>query len=415
MDCSRKQKNGPSQVGASSPSTIKIPYARQFLDKEDLAGVCQALKGEWISRSTVVAQFENALAEYCGAPFAVAFSNGSAALLAACIALDLGPADRVYVPANSFIATATCAAVLGCSMVFVDIDARTGLLDIDAFCAQFTPNTQGKSALLPVHFAGRGVDLAHLRIKLGDPELLLIEDAAHAMGGVAQDNQPVGSCAQSDACAFSFHASKNMTTGEGGAVTTRSATVAHALRRARDSGIERESALQKASAPGPWYYEVQEVSGNLHLTDFQAALGLSQLRKLDRFQSAKTKLITRYIERLSPLSQVHLPTFTPGESWHFHLFFMCIDFEKLGRSRGALMRHLRERAIGSQVHYIPLYSHPCWKAARWQHTWNSLHALPGCERFYSQMLSLPLYVELQERQVDEVCDEIQAWLQQSGN
>lgn len=412
MILGRKRKTETScNANVDDLPPIEIPYARHYLDNKDFASVRKALQGTTISRGALVAEFEKDLAKYCSAPFAVAFNSGSAALLAACIALRLGPNDRVFVPANSFIATATCAAILGCSMTFIDIDPNTGLMDIDRFCANFTPNNRGKSALLAVHFAGRTVDLRRLRQKLNQ-ELLIVEDAAHAVGGKSQSGKMVGSCDESIACAFSFHASKNMTTGEGGAVLTRCKQLAHSLRRARDSGIERDSARQKRQPPGPWYYEVHEVSGNLHLTEFQAALGRSQLRKLKDFKAAKDALVSRYVERLRSLPAVILPPFSTEKLWHFHLFFLKIDFTALGRSRDELMRHLRKHAIGSQVHYIPLYRHPCWEKDQWGRTWTSLEPLSGCELFYSQMLSLPLYVQLSECQVDAICDEVRHWLEQ---
>lgn len=380
-----------------------LPYARQCIEEDDIEAVGRALRSNLIARGPKVAEFEEHLARQCRAPYAVAFSSGSTALLAACLALNAGPRDRALIPANSFVATASCAALLDCSIEFVDVDSQTGNLDLKSLASCLKRRGTGRDLLIAVHFAGRALDIAEIAKLDPTGRLLILEDAAHALGS-SSVSEVVGSCNFSACCAFSFHAVKNITAGEGGAVTTRSKSLARELRRLRNSGIEREKEFWRSPSEELGYYEVQRLSSNFHLTEMQAALGISQLGKIERFRLARAALIERYRKRLSGLRGLSLPPFSEREISHFHLFFVLIDFCGLKGKRCDLANYLQTHNIGSRALYIPLYRHPCWPKGV------KTEPLVGSEKFYSQIVALPLFAQLKLQEVDWICHHVIRWL-----
>jgi UDP-4-amino-4,6-dideoxy-N-acetyl-beta-L-altrosamine transaminase len=350
-----------------------IPYGRQSIDDDDIAAVVEVLKGDWLTQGPHVEQFEATLADTVEAQHAVAFANGTAALHAAAAAAGLGPGDVVATSPLSFAASATCARYVGATPAFVDIDPGTLNLDLDAV-------PDGIAALVPVHYAGLPVDLS----RLGARPRVVIEDAAHAIGATTPDG-PVGNCARSDMTMFSFHPVKTITTGEGGAITTNSDELADGLRRFRNHGIVRKE------EEGGWYYEIESLGFNYRMTDIQAALGTSQLGKLERFVTRRNELADRYRELLSPLP-VELPPAAP-DGWRHahHLFPVRVP------GRASVYDKMRGAGVGVQVHFIPIYRHPLYAdlavdPADYPHT----------EAAYERLLSLPLFPDLTESEQNEV-------------
>lgn len=351
----------------------QIPYGRQSVGEDDVAAVVEVLHSDWLTQGPTVEAFERAVAEKVEARHAVAFANGTAALHGCTAAAGLGPGDLVVTSPLTFMASANCARFVGADVGLVDIDAATLNLDL----AQVPDRAD---AVVAVHYAGLPVDLARLTAR----PRVVIEDAAHALGASTPDG-PVGNCARSDMCAFSFHPVKPVTTGEGGIVTTNDDELAARLRRFRSHNAEPRPQW------GAWAYEICEVGFNYRLTDIQAALGLSQMAKLDSFIARRNEVAQRYRSLLSDLP-VQLPPAAPAGVTHgYHLFAVQVD------DRRRVFDGLREAGIGVQVHYVPVHHH-------------SVSAdidlapgdLPVCDSVYERLISLPMYPALTEADQDRV-------------
>jgi len=354
-----------------------IPYGHQSIDDDDIAAVVAVLKGDWLTTGPHVEEFEAALAARVDARHAIAFSSGTAALHAACAAARLGPGDRVATSTLSFAGSANCARYVGADVVLLDIDPSTLNLDVATV-------PDDVDALVAVHFAGLPVALDQLAAR----PRIVIEDAAHAVGATTADG-PVGSCRRSDMCCFSFHPVKTITTGEGGAVTTNDDELADRLRRFRNHGITPRP------DKGGWYYEIDEIGFNYRLTDVQAALGTSQLSKLDRFLDRRDELVARYRDELVGLP-IELPPEAPeGQRHGRHLFAVRLA------DRDRVYRELRDAGIGVQVHYVPIHRHPAYQRLGW-----SAERLPNAETAYERLLSLPLYPALSDAEQERVIETV---------
>jgi UDP-4-amino-4,6-dideoxy-N-acetyl-beta-L-altrosamine transaminase len=349
-----------------------IPYGHQSVDDEDVAAVVGVLKSEWLTQGPAIEQFEEALTGATGARFAVAFTNGTAALHAACAAASLGPGDVAATSPLSFAASANCARYVGASVRFVDVDPDTLNL-----APERVPTRT--DALIAVHYAGLPVDLT----RLPERPRIIIEDAAHALGADTPFG-PVGNCANSDMTTFSFHPVKAITTGEGGAVTTNSPLLADRLRSFRNHGIERKPDL------GGWYYDIVEMGFNYRLSDIQAALGVSQLAKLAWFIAERQRLAERYHAMLTRLPVKLPPRASPGWSHAYHLFPIRIG------DRDRVFEKLRAAGIWVQVHYIPIYRFSSFRES------GSKAAFPATERAYEELLSLPIFPTLRDSDQDLV-------------
>jgi len=373
-----------------------LPYARQDIDDADIEAVVRVLRSMHLTSGPEIPAFEEALAAAVGAPWAVAVSSGTAALHAACIAAGLGPDDEVIVPAITFVATANCARFVGAEPVFADVDAKTGLIDPDAVVRRVSTRTR---AIIAVHLGGTTADVPALASIAAKNNAVLIEDAAHAIGA-SREGVRVGSCgAGSSMATFSFHPVKHIAMGEGGAVTGVDAAVRDRLRLARDHGIVRDPRGFSAASPGPWYYEQQVLGHNLRLTEMQAALGRSQLARLEHFLTRRRALAWRYTTLLGNIEGVDpvTPAVGGGDASAYHLFAVRVDFAGRVVSRAEVMRRLRDKGIGTQVHYIPVPAQPYYRKRGW-----TLDEFPGASAYYERTLSLPMFAAMADTDVDRV-------------
>ena len=384
-----------------------LPYGRQVIDDDDIAAVEAVLRGDFLTTGPVVGAFEAALAERVEAEFAVACSSGTAALHLAALALGLDEDTTAVVPTLTFLATANAARYVGAEVAFADVDPETGLMTAETLAAaKARAEDAGRnvSAVFPVHLNGQCVDLKAIREVATD--VRVAEDACHVLGGT-YGNFPVGSCRYSDMAMFSFHPVKTIAMGEGGAITTNDADLAEKLQRFRNHGMVREHsrfesetlAFDASGAPNPWYYEMPEPGFNYRASDIHCALGLSQMAKLDSFVAARNALVARYDELLPELHPLVRPVARVGggqPAWH--LYAVRIDFEAAGIARGAVMKALRDRGVGTQVHYLPVHLQPYY-----QRRYGTI-SLPGAEAYYGAVLSLPLFETMTNDDVERVVE-----------
>jgi UDP-4-amino-4,6-dideoxy-N-acetyl-beta-L-altrosamine transaminase len=365
-----------------------IPYGRQTIEDDDVAAVVEALRGDWLTQGPTVASFEAALAAACGAPYAVAFSSGTAALHAACHAAGLGAGDEVLTSALTFAASANCAAYVGATPRFADIDAETWNVSAATIGAALSERTR---AVIPVSFSGLPAPLAEIRAAIG-PDVVLIEDAAHALGGRGPDG-PVGAVTVADMSVFSFHPVKTIATGEGGAITVRDPELRQRLLDFRSHGMTKDPARLERPDEGGWYMEQQDLGFNYRITDLQCALGLSQMAKLERFVAARNAIADRYRGALADVPGLRLPpAAAPGSRHAHHLFVIHVP------ERRALYDGLRERGVFAQVHYLPVYLHP-WYGETYGY---GPGLCPEAEAYYAGCLSLPCFPALTEAEQDTV-------------
>jgi UDP-4-amino-4,6-dideoxy-N-acetyl-beta-L-altrosamine transaminase len=374
---------------------VTIPYSKQSLDAEDRAAVAAVLEGDWLTQGPAVSGLEEAFAARCGVPHAVAFSSGTAALHGAAFAAGVGEGDEIVTSAITFAASANCGAYLGARPRFAEIEAETWNVSAATLEAAMTPRVR---AVIPVHFAGLPIPIAPIRELVG-PEVAIVEDAAHALGGNA-GGEEIGACAHSDMAIFSLHPTKAITSCEGGVVTTRDPELAERLAIFRTHGMVRErERLIYGEGEGPWYHEQQHLGFNYRLSDVHAALGASQLRKLDHHVARRNAVAARYREALAGIDGLELPPEAPAGALHaYHLFVVHLR-EGAGR-RLALYQRLLENEIRSQVHYIPVYLHPYYRE-----TFGYGPGLcPEAERYYSGCLSIPCYPDLSTAEQDRVIE-----------
>lgn len=380
-----------------------LGYGRQSIDESDIDAVVAVLRSDFLTQGPAIERFEAALAERVGASYAVAVSSGTAALHIACLAAGVGPGDRGLTSAVTFAASSNCLLYAGAEADFADIDSDgLGIAGVALRCA--LDQRPDVKAIVSVHLAGLAHEAAEVRALAG--ERLVIEDASHAVGGSYADGKPVGSGAYSDMCVFSFHPVKTITSGEGGAVVTNDAELARRLRMLRSHGIERDvsrfvgGSAHEDGRPKPWLYEQQLLGFNYRMTDIQAALGLSQLQRLDRFLQRRRAISRRYDEAFSRLPHMRRPqsqTEQRARSGH-HLYIALFDFAALRTTRTAFMLALREQGIGTQVHYIPVYRQPYY-AKRYG---LDPARFPQAEKYYEECLSLPFYPGLTDEDVERV-------------
>lgn len=370
---------------------MPIPYGRQSIDDADRAAVDEVLRGDWLTQGPAVRAFEEAIAAACGAPYAVAFSSGTAALHGAAFAAGLGPGDELVTSALTFAASANCAAHVGATPRFADIERETWNLSARTVAAALTPATR---AVVPVHFAGLPAPVAEVREAVGE-DVVVIEDAAHALGAHS-GGEPVGSCAHSDMAIFSFHPVKTIAAGEGGMVTTRDPELRRRLEEFRTHGMVRDPE-RVTRADGGWYMEQQSLGFNYRLSDIHSALGRSQLTKLAAFVAGRNLVAERYRAALAGVEGIELPPAAPDGSLHAYHLFVVRHTGGAG-ARRRLYDGLRERGVHPQVHYLPVHMHPWYRE-----TYGYGEGLcPEAERHYDGCLSLPCFPALSDEEQETV-------------
>jgi UDP-4-amino-4,6-dideoxy-N-acetyl-beta-L-altrosamine transaminase len=373
-----------------------VPYARQSIDQSDIEAVVDVLRSDFLTQGPAVPRFEQALADRCQARHAVAVNSATSALHLACLALGVGPGDWVWTTPITFVASANAARMCGASVDFVDIDPRTRNLcpqRLEEKLRHATSQGRLPKVIVPVHLAGHPCDLARIAGLAQAHGAAVIEDASHAVGATYQD-QPVGTCAQSDLTVMSFHAVKILTTGEGGAVLTRSGRLAQRLRELRSHGVARDPEF--ATTEGGWFYEMRELGFNYRLSDIHAALGASQLGRLDEFLAVRRLRVAQYNESLHGLPLV-LPYESPDVRSSWHLYIVEIDSRRTQVTRREVYDHLAQRGISANVHYIPVHLQPYYRRLGFEPG-----MFPAAEGYYAAALTLPLFAGMTDEDQERV-------------
>lgn len=371
-----------------------ISYGKQWIDRDDIKAVAHVLKSDFLTQGPKVTEFEEKICKYTGAKYCVAVSNGTAALHLAVKALGIREQAEAITSPITFVASSNAMIYNGLKPVFADIDPRFFNIDPNEIASRITKKTK---LIIPVHYAGQPCQMRQIAKIAKQHRCFVIEDGAHAIGSSYQDGTKVGNCKYSDLTTFSFHPVKTITTGEGGAITTNDKELYEKLLVLRTHGITKDpKSLSKN--PGPWYYEMQDLGFNYRLTDLQAALGTSQLKKLDKFASRRREIVKKYNQAFKNLAGVMTPYEDPKVNSAFHLYTLQIDFAAVGQSRVQLMQKLKDQGIGSQVLYIPVHLQPYYRKNYKYRAGDYKRA----EAFYEQALSLPLFPKMTNRDVRSV-------------
>lgn len=370
-----------------------LSYGRQWIDDEDIRAVIEVLKSPALTQGPAVSSFEKALCQRTGARYCVAVANGTAALHLAVAALNVKEGSSGITSPITFMASANALIYNRLTPVFADVVEATANISAETIHAVLRPDTR---VIIPVHFAGRAADMPEIFRLAQKRKCRVIEDAAHALGSSYADGSRVGGCSYSDMTIFSFHPVKTITTGEGGAVMTNDPALYEQLTCLRSHGIVRDPALMSAD-PGPWYHEMQHLGFNFRLTDIQAALGISQLRKLSRFVARRREIVRIYNAAFAGLEYLR-PLSTDDNRTAYHLYVVLMDFTRLGMSRAEVMAVLKDNGIGTQVHYIPVHTQPYYRKTYGTRVGDH----PIAERYYEQCLSLPLFPAMMDEDVERV-------------
>jgi UDP-4-amino-4,6-dideoxy-N-acetyl-beta-L-altrosamine transaminase len=388
-----------------------LPYSRQVIEEDDIEAVNAVLRSDWLTTGPAVEAFESGLSNYLDVPHVLACSSGTAALHLAAVAARLGTGDVAIVPSLTFLATASMVCHTGAEVLFADVDPDTGLMTAETLHKALDSEAGERArAVFPVHLAGQCVEPVELAGIADEHELMVIEDAAHAIGTTYADGESsrkIGDCGYSDMAIFSFHPVKTIAMGEGGAIATDNSEIAERLGQFRNHGMTRDPdrfvhsdlAFDLNGEANPWYYEMHAPGFNYRASDIHSALGLSQLKKIERFRRQRELLVARYDENLRDLSNnvrpiKRVPNCMPA----WHLYPVLIDFDVIGKARSKVMSELREQGIGTQVHYQPVHLQPYFKQRCGE------MELPGAEAYYRRTLSLPLFSAMTTDDVDRVCD-----------
>ncbi|WP_252312057.1 UDP-4-amino-4,6-dideoxy-N-acetyl-beta-L-altrosamine transaminase [Sinobaca sp. H24] len=371
-----------------------LPYGKQWIDDKDIQAVIDVLKSDYLTTGPAVKKFEELFAHYVGAKYAVSYSSGTAALHGACFAADIGVGDEVITTPMTFAASANCVLYQSARPVFADICEDT--YNIDPVKVKELINDKTK-AIIPVDFTGQPVNLDEINKIAKDHNLIVIEDAAHAVGAVYKDHK-IG--AISDMTMFSLHPVKHITTGEGGMITTDNKEYYEKLLQFRSHGITRDPD-KLIENDGPWYYEMQFLGYNYRMTDIQAALGMSQLEKLDEFVELRRKYVSFYNEAFSKLEQIKIPYQSPEGNSSWHLYIIRLKLETLTVSRKEIFEALQKENIGVNVHYIPVYYQPYYQQLGYKKGLCS-----KAEQLYEEIISLPLFPSMNDKDVNDVINAV---------
>lgn len=365
-----------------------IPYGRQTIEEDDIQAVVDVLRSDYLTTGPKIAEFEKMVADYVGAKYAVAISNGTSALHAACFAAGIQPGDEVITTPLTFAASSNCVLYCGGTPVFADVDPKTYNIDPEDIRRKITDKTK---AIIAVHLAGQPCDMDEIHKIAKEHDLLVIEDGAHALGSVYKGKK-VGTL--SDMTTFSFHPVKPITTGEGGMIVTDNEEFYQKMMLFRSHGITRDENLMTRN-DGPWFYQQLDLGYNYRITDIQCALGCSQMKKLDRFLARRKEIVARYNEAFADCENIVTPYQLPETESGWHLYIVQVK----NCDRRKVFEALREHGIAVNVHYIPVYLHPYYQ----EHGYKDVHCR-NAEEVYSHIISLPLYPTLTEEQQQYVIE-----------
>lgn len=377
-----------------------IPYGRQDIVQADIDAVVGVLKSDFLTQGPVVPKFEKLVADHCGAQYAIAVNSATSALHIACLALDLGPNDWLWTSPITFVASANCARYCGANVDFVDIDARTYNLCPQALEEKLKrAKTLGclPKIVVPVHYAGQSAGMQSIHALSLEYGFKIIEDASHAIGGKYQD-RPVGNLRHSDITIFSFHPVKIITTGEGGMALTNDENTARRMALLRSHGVTRDASAMLHEPDGAWYYQQIELGYNYRLTDMHAALGISQMSRLDAYVARRHAIANRYGELLATMP-LTTPWQHPDAFSAYHLYPVRLKTKDIKKSRREIFENLRDAGIGVNVHYIPVHLQPYYRNLGFNHG-----DFPEAEGYYAEAISLPMFPALSDMEQDQVVE-----------
>ena len=379
-----------------------IPYGKQDINQNDIDAVLEVLTSDFLTQGPKVPLFERTVADYCRADYAVAVNSATSALHIACLALGLGEDDILWTSPNTFVASANCGLYCGASVDFVDVDPKTYNMCADKLeqkLIQAKAQNKLPKIVVPVHFAGQSCDMKAIHELSKEYGFRVIEDASHAIGGKYLGS-PVGGCQFSDITVFSFHPVKIITTAEGGLATTNNHRLAEKMQLLRSHGVTRDESLMTHSSEGGWYYQQIELGFNYRMTELQAALGVSQMARLDEFVAKRHQLKCQYDELLK-----NLPVITPYQSLDaysaLHLYPIQIELDRINKPLKQVYNELREKGIGVNLHYIPVHTQPYYKNMGFEKG-----DFPNAEDYYSQAMSLPMYPKLSGTSINSVVSKL---------
>ena len=379
-----------------------IYYGKQSINESDIETVMSVLRSDFLTQGPMIERFEQRVAEYCGAKYAVAVTNATLALHIACKAAGLSHGDTLWTSPITFVASANCGRYCGAKVDFVDIDDETYNMSTEELERKLAAGGRPK-VVIPVHLAGQSCEMARIYELAQKYGFTVIEDASHALGATYKDTR-VGSCAYSDMAVFSFHPVKIITTGEGGMVLTNNKNLSEKLVLYRSHGITRDAGKMTKEADGPWYYQQVELGYNYRMTDIQAALGYSQMERLDKFVARRRQLAKRYDELLADL-----PLRTPKQSKNtnssWHIYVVRLDKARIKKSKAKIFEEMKARGVTLNLHYIPVHLQPYYQSLGFR-----AKDFPVSEHYYEEAFTLPLYYGLTNEQQDVVVSEVRATL-----
>lgn len=379
-----------------------IPYGKQEITEADIEAVIKVLKSDFITQGPVIPAFEKAVATYCGANHSIAVNSATSALHIACRALGVSKGDVVWTSPISFVASSNCALYCDANIDFVDIDPKSYNLSVEKLEDKLIEaEKQGRlpKVVIPVHLTGQSCEMEKIHSLSKQYGFKIIEDASHAIGGRYQD-RPVGCCQYSDITVFSFHPVKIITTAEGGMALTNDKDLAEKLALLRNHGVTRDPASMQSTDHGPWYYEQIDLGFNYRLTDLQAALGLSQLERLDEYIGRRHDVSNNYNEALADLP-LTLPWQHPETYSAFHLYVIRLKLDEIHKSHREIFEELRSKDIGVNLHYIPIHTQPYYQELGFESG-----DFPNAEQYYQEALSLPLYPTINEDDFNSVIEAV---------